>query len=1111
VLLAQDPVSPPVQTLRFIVQVDPRDLSVLFDQLPDQQASIAKIRLRSSGSPIAYSHEPGFPVLPFVTRQIALPPGAQLVGATAVGLKAQTIGGVPLVAWAQAGRPTRQEPQPPEPIYDDGSFYHYPAPDAIPLNPSVMKSPAWPASLVEIAGTAAAPGVTQLTLAVTPVQWLPGQADLVLHAEVLVEVSWRGGNAPQVPSDYSTAMQMADLRERVVNPEAVPPMPVPVEPLAGDIWYLIITDNYRWNEDFTRGAALDGDVVGEFQRLADWKTEKGLKAGVVRISDIVNGVYGDFTTGARDLQETIRNFLKFASRNWHTYWVLLGGDVEVLPAREVAGSAYGPLETYRIDIGDKPRPDPNHAYWDEATGIVRMRSSIIDPETAIWSPLTGRSFKMGLVLPGFSGWSYATSDAYRTDVLSVGPTEFIVLRGPTEDVANTMLFASVPLNSIPTDAYYASLTAPFYDRPDTHDWDTNDNGLYAQTFGSLAFDQVNFFPNVAVGRAPVKSFADAATFVNKTLAYELGTGPAGVGRRLLLTSSIFDLSGPNVGATASCNESGAVSLCYDRATGDRLLRFAGAPGEDLVWQLQAVESGTSSTVLHYDPDALTRRTLASWFYCADASCTTASETSPAPGVRAPLPTRHVRLVNPLPLPSVGYYFERDSADPSTLEKDAVKNLLEWVAPALDARQRLYQDYRHAEADPAAPVSPLTETAMRTALAEGFGVATFSGHGSESGCCSMSTSMASALTNAWRGVVYADSCLTNAFDTDNAVGEAFLRNPRGGATAYVGYTRYGWLNNGADYEQIFWGRLLTTRHLGTLANSRFTLNRDDNNKWSVFAINLLGDPETPMWVGDPLILTAEHPASALRDSVFAVGVTTPDGSPLPGARVTLTREGVGLASVITPADGVVRFQAEGDEGQILRLTVTKTDYRPYRGDVRIDVSRHAAIPLVAGDNLISTPIQPIATSIDDALAGIAKLIQSVSTWDNLRKRTLVWTPGELNSTLSRFEAGRGYFVRMRAAAVLDIDGIPVVAPIALQPGANMVGFSSLVRLPVSDALKSIGGAYAAVYTWDASAGRFVWYYPGLPRLSTIRYLEPGRGYVIMATKPAIWTLPATPPK
>jgi hypothetical protein len=322
-----------------------------------------------------------------------------------------------------------------------------------------------------------------------------------------------------------------------------------------------------------------------------------------------------------------------------------------------------------------------------------MRSSIIDPETAIWSPLTGRSFKMGLVLPGFSGWSYATSDAYRTDVLSVGPTEFIVLRGPTEDVANTMLFANVPLNSIPTDAYYASLTAPFYDRPDTHDWDTNDNGLYAQTFRSLAFDQVNFFPNVAVGRAPVRSFADAATFVNKTLAYELGTGPAGVGRRLLLTSSIFDLSGPNVSATASCNESGAVSLCYDRATGDRLLRFAGAPGEDLVWQLQAVESGTSSTVLHYDPDALTRRTLASWFYCADASCTTASETSPAPGVRAPLPTRHVRLGNPLPLPSVGYYFERDSADPSTLEKDAVKRLLKWVTPALDVRQRLYNPSR----------------------------------------------------------------------------------------------------------------------------------------------------------------------------------------------------------------------------------------------------------------------------------------------------------------------------------------------------------------------------------------------------------------------------------
>ncbi|MBN2183928.1 MAG: VCBS repeat-containing protein [Candidatus Krumholzibacteriota bacterium] len=80
-----------------------------------------------------------------------------------------------------------------------------------------------------------------------------------------------------------------------------------------EVLYLIITNE---------------EMAPAFQLLADSKTKKGVPA-VVRT---VEWITQNYWNGA-DRAETIRNFIVEAYAKWGVEWVLLGGDVDVIPAR----------------------------------------------------------------------------------------------------------------------------------------------------------------------------------------------------------------------------------------------------------------------------------------------------------------------------------------------------------------------------------------------------------------------------------------------------------------------------------------------------------------------------------------------------------------------------------------------------------------------------------------------------------------------------------------------------------------------------------------------------------------------------------------------------------
>lgn len=1123
--------APPTHTLRFVVQISPDDLTVDAIPIPNAQAAIHRVSLRPNGFPVGQSADPGKPMLPFVTRSIAIPPGAQALTVSATPLKSEIAAtGVTLVEWAQRPRPGQNGPPPP--IYDPGPDPFFPAPAAIPLDPSVLKGPAWPPLLVEENAVADALGYQLTTLRISPVQWSLAQEQLILHTEMLVQVTWQGGAAPQLGGGFAEAMQIADLRSQIVNPEYVLPIPIPAEPLSGDIWYLVVTDNFYWNEDMTRGGFI-GDVAGELQRLADWKKRKGIKAGVVRISDIVNGVYGDFTTGARDLQEVIRNFLKFANQNWNTRWVLLGGDVEIVPARTALGETGNDGLAHWLESGTTDeRPGVGKSKWDASTETLRIHLAPppfylpepFDNSTALVDSVSGRAY-LHVAAPSAAnpGWAFASSDAY--DMESDSPTEFVVLRGPTEEVAHLSPIAALKSNLIPTDFYYASLRSRLYGIAGLHDWDANGNGLYGQHHGADAYDGVNFFANVAVGRAPVKSPRDAQVFVDKVMAYERHPAdlfPPSFGSRALFAAGNWDDSAPAVTALGDCADLGEGEYCSANRFvpfSTTRMRFSSARAVTSRWRLVVQFAGGVSQVIPYDPTtrgAAPRRN--GYYYCTDQSCATTAEMTihgSAGTVTMPLPTQWVQVeFNDVPLPGIGggigtFFFEGVGPDDAVSQKEHVRWELSLLASGLSAHTRLYQDVRDAPAEPGVPTRALSAREITSYMATGVNVASFSGHGLPGGCCGFDSSLVPGYDNGVRGgVAFVDSCLTNAFDEPRAVSELLLLSPDGGFAGYVGSTRVGWIGYGANFEQLFWSRLPFTRRVGELLNARVVYAHNDADLWSIFALNLLGDPEMELWSGTPATLRVEHPSRVRAGSLFAVGVRTADDAPLVGARVTITYADGAFVSGLTDADGQYRFRARGADGDRLGVTVTHPDHRPYLGDIIIETGTRFERPLFAGLNLISTPIAPTDPAIDRVFSAIQDAVQLVRTWDRATQRLLTWEPGHANNTLTRFEPGRGYEVWMRTASPFVIVGDPVVLSVRLWPGANYVGYSGLSPLTPSVAFASIRGAYNAAYTWNAQTGGLQWFIPGLPRLSTLARIEPGMGYVILATKPALWTLPQT---
>jgi outer membrane protein assembly factor BamB len=135
----------------------------------------------------------------------------------------------------------------------------------------------------------------------------------------------------------------------------------------------------------TDSVALDGRPVGnlidEFQRLADWKTRQGIPA-VVRTVSWIRAHYAGPDDAAK-----VRAFLIDAYEQWGTDYVLLGGDGRIVPLRRFNGIALGaghpPADVYYGGLDQSWDLDRDGAYGE---GLFDAGAS--DP---FWDVYVGRA------------------------------------------------------------------------------------------------------------------------------------------------------------------------------------------------------------------------------------------------------------------------------------------------------------------------------------------------------------------------------------------------------------------------------------------------------------------------------------------------------------------------------------------------------------------------------------------------------------------------------------------------------------------------------------------------------------------------------------------------
>jgi len=280
---------------------------------------------------------------------------------------------------------------------------------------------------------------------------------------------------------------------------------------------------------------------------------------------------------------------------------------------------------------------------------------------------------------------------------------------------------------------------------------------------------------------------------------------------------------------------------------------------------------------------------------------------------------------------------------------------EYVPPRYDPIEKLYETLGNESA-----------TSVRDALNDGQGHFLHSGHAwfTVLGCGDgyLDRPTVDGLTNGLEApVAYSIGCWPAAFDLegDSCIAEHFLRNPTGGSVAFIGNSRYGWGspgNPGYGYSDRFMQRYYSAifetgpRHVGSaLATAKAQLipfSQSENvYRWHQYELNLLGDPEMPVWTNVPEPLEVSHPDSAVAGAYgFDVSVWTASG-PVENALVCL-RGGDGLYErASTGRDGSLTLDIEVSTPESLDLTVTAPDCQPYIG--RIGVSMSGAFVRPAG--------------------------------------------------------------------------------------------------------------------------------------------------------------------
>lgn len=272
----------------------------------------------------------GMPQLPVIYRSYVVPFEASDFELQIQSEEKETLPGNYLIIPVQPPRTSS--------VNDEVEFVN---PDSIIYN-SLTPFPNTQASIVS---NEIIQGYRVVTIALYPLEYIPAQRTLAIR-QYNYHINYGAGssftkNIPKI-SYRRASLAKTYVQSIVCNPELVetytnygniipettnlnrsPDNPMlrtvnVIEQIVPD--FVIITNN---------------ELKSAFQRLADWKTKKGIPTIIQTVEEIENKYHGS------DLVEKIKNYLNEISNRWNgnCLSVLLGGDTEIVPTRLVRSNS----------------------------------------------------------------------------------------------------------------------------------------------------------------------------------------------------------------------------------------------------------------------------------------------------------------------------------------------------------------------------------------------------------------------------------------------------------------------------------------------------------------------------------------------------------------------------------------------------------------------------------------------------------------------------------------------------------------------------------------------------------------------------------------------------
>jgi len=192
----------------------------------------------------------------------------------------------------------------------------------------------------------------------------------------------------------------------------------------------------------------------------------------------------------------------------------------------------------------------------------------------------------------------------------------------------------------------------------------------------------------------------------------------------------------------------------------------------------------------------------------------------------------------------------------------------------------------------------------------------------------------------QGTLYSIGCWTGAFDYD-AISEHYINNPNGGGVAFIGNSRYGWGSPGNPrfgysdrFDATFYDMVLCQNiiKLGSaLAMDKvyyIPKSRQENvYRWHQYQLNLLGDPEMPVWTNTPELLSIYCPDTLQNGMEVTVTVRDNQGIPVKDALVCFLKEPElyerGYTNVLGEFKTTISISTPG----MVTLTITACDFLP----------------------------------------------------------------------------------------------------------------------------------------------------------------------------------------